>query len=44
MVIAQVVGDSGCGKTSLVHLLCNGTVLKKPSYTVGCALDVSMYL
>ncbi|KAI5057635.1 hypothetical protein GOP47_0027650 [Adiantum capillus-veneris] len=35
-----VVGDSGVGKTSLVHLLLHGTPIAKPRRTVGCCVEV----
>ncbi|KAM6934206.1 rab-like protein 3 isoform 2-T2 [Xenentodon cancila] len=35
-----VLGDSGVGKSSLVHLLCQNQVLVNPSWTVGCSVDV----
>ncbi|KAK8949153.1 hypothetical protein KSP39_PZI006219 [Platanthera zijinensis] len=35
-----VAGDSGVGKTSLVHLIVNGSATSRPSQTVGCAVDV----
>lgn len=35
-----VVGDSGVGKTSLVHLIVKGSSTKYPSQTIGCAVDV----
>eukprot|EP00516_Mucochytrium_quahogii_P005245 CAMPEP_0203763742 /NCGR_PEP_ID=MMETSP0098-20131031/16785_1 /ASSEMBLY_ACC=CAM_ASM_000208 /TAXON_ID=96639 /ORGANISM=" , Strain NY0313808BC1" /LENGTH=254 /DNA_ID=CAMNT_0050658919 /DNA_START=260 /DNA_END=1024 /DNA_ORIENTATION=- len=35
-----VVGDSGVGKTSLVHKLCYGEVLNNPEWTVGCNVEV----
>ncbi|XP_029968199.1 rab-like protein 3 [Salarias fasciatus] len=35
-----VLGDSGVGKSSLVHLLCQNQVLGNPSWTVGCSADV----
>uniref|UniRef100_A0A8C9G333 RABL3 n=1 Tax=Pavo cristatus TaxID=9049 RepID=A0A8C9G333_PAVCR len=35
-----VLGDSGVGKSSLVHLLCHNQVLGNPSWTVGCSVDV----
>ncbi|KAF5403889.1 GTP-binding domain protein [Paragonimus heterotremus] len=38
-----VVGDSGVGKTALVHLLCNQQPLTNPCYTVGCSLDVKVH-
>uniref|UniRef100_UPI00398EAB87 rab-like protein 3 isoform X4 n=1 Tax=Pristiophorus japonicus TaxID=55135 RepID=UPI00398EAB87 len=38
-----VLGDSGVGKSSLVHLLCHNQVLGNPSWTVGCSLDVRVH-
>ncbi|XP_054642948.1 rab-like protein 3 isoform X2 [Dunckerocampus dactyliophorus] len=38
-----VLGDSGVGKSSLVHLLCQNQVLGNPSWTVGCSVDVQDY-
>ncbi|OQR91624.1 hypothetical protein THRCLA_08924 [Thraustotheca clavata] len=38
-----IVGDSGVGKSSLAHFLCNGSELKQPSWTVGCTTQVLMY-
>lgn len=38
-----VVGDSGVGKSSLVHLLCNGEPVCNPSWTIGCALHVKLH-
>lgn len=38
-----VVGDSGTGKTSLVHKLCHSIPLSNPRWTVGCSLDMSLY-
>ena len=35
-----VVGDSGVGKTSLLHLVCHNEVLSNPSWTVGCSTNV----
>ncbi len=37
-----VVGDSGVGKTSLVHLIAHQEVLKKPTWTIGCEVDVKV--
>ena len=37
-----VVGDSGVGKTSLVHLIAHQEVLKKTSWTIGCSVDVKV--
>ncbi|XP_018428103.1 PREDICTED: rab-like protein 3 [Nanorana parkeri] len=38
-----VLGDSGVGKSSLVHLLCQNQVLGNPSWTVGCSADVRLH-
>ncbi|KAJ4784354.1 Ras-related small GTP-binding family protein [Rhynchospora pubera] len=35
-----VVGDSGVGKTSLVHLISNGSSLSRPPQTIGCTVSV----
>ncbi|KAJ9670886.1 hypothetical protein PVL29_027058 [Vitis rotundifolia] len=35
-----VVGDSGVGKTSLVHLLVKGSSIAQPPQTVGCTVGV----
>ncbi|KGN62092.1 small GTPase LIP1 [Cucumis sativus] len=35
-----VVGDSGVGKTSLVHLIVNGSSISSPSQTIGCTVGV----
>lgn len=35
-----VAGDSGVGKTALVHLLCYNKALVNPSWTVGCSVDL----
>ncbi|CAK9316306.1 unnamed protein product [Citrullus colocynthis] len=35
-----VVGDSGVGKTSLVHLIVNGSSISCPSQTIGCTVGV----
>lgn len=37
-----VIGDSGVGKSSLVHLIAHQHVLKKPSWTIGCSVDVKV--
>jgi Rab-like protein 3 len=37
-----VVGDSGVGKTSLVHLITHQEVLKKTQWTIGCSVDVKV--
>nr|GMD54961.1 uncharacterized GTP-binding protein At5g64813-like [Ipomoea batatas] len=35
-----VVGDSGVGKTSLVHLILNGSSVARPPQTIGCSVCV----
>ncbi|CAL0306624.1 unnamed protein product [Lupinus luteus] len=35
-----VVGDSGVGKTSLVHLLVKGSPVARPPQTIGCTVSV----
>ncbi|ESQ31395.1 hypothetical protein EUTSA_v10004519mg [Eutrema salsugineum] len=35
-----VVGDSGVGKTSLVHLINKGSSIVRPSQTIGCTVGV----
>ncbi|XP_050207225.1 small GTPase LIP1 isoform X2 [Mercurialis annua] len=35
-----VVGDSGVGKTSLVHLIVKGSSTARPSQTIGCTVGV----
>jgi GTPase SAR1 family protein len=37
-----VLGDSGVGKTSLVHYLCNGEALKNPNWTTGLSASVKV--
>ncbi|KAK3285836.1 hypothetical protein CYMTET_6579 [Cymbomonas tetramitiformis] len=37
-----VIGDSGSGKTSLVHLLVDGEPLRQPKRTVGCSVAVKL--
>ncbi|CAG8833458.1 8159_t:CDS:2, partial [Gigaspora margarita] len=38
-----VVGDSGVGKTSLVHILCHNEALRHPTWTIGCSVHVKMH-
>ncbi|CAL8116315.1 unnamed protein product [Orchesella dallaii] len=38
-----VVGDSGVGKTSAVHLICFNKPLSSPSWTVGVSLEVKLH-
>lgn len=38
-----VLGDSGVGKSSLIHLVCHSTVLSSAQWTIGCSIDVKLY-
>ncbi|XP_046341416.1 rab-like protein 3 isoform X3 [Haliotis rufescens] len=38
-----VVGDSGVGKTSLVHLICHNEPQSNPSATIGCSVEVKLH-
>ncbi|KAK3870490.1 hypothetical protein Pcinc_024283 [Petrolisthes cinctipes] len=38
-----VVGDSGVGKSSLVHLMCHGEALSNSSWTIGCSIEVRVH-
>ncbi|KAL4233170.1 Rab-like protein 3 [Mactra antiquata] len=38
-----VLGDSGVGKTSLVHLVCHNEPTTNPSWTIGCSVDVKLH-
>ncbi|XP_053638087.1 rab-like protein 3 isoform X2 [Cherax quadricarinatus] len=38
-----VVGDSGVGKSSLVHLICHGQCLSNSSWTIGCSVEVRVH-
>lgn len=38
-----VVGDSGVGKTSLVHLICHQAPTTNPPYTIGCSVEVKLH-
>ncbi|XP_050498459.1 rab-like protein 3 [Diabrotica virgifera virgifera] len=38
-----VLGDSGVGKTSFVHLAAHNEPLRSPSWTVGCSVDVKLH-
>ncbi|RLN16688.1 putative GTP-binding protein [Panicum miliaceum] len=35
-----VVGDSGVGKSSLVHLILKGSAIARPAQTVGCTVGI----
>lgn len=39
----MVLGDSGVGKTSFVHLAVNNEPIKAPSWTVGCTVEVKLH-
>lgn len=38
-----VLGDSGVGKSSLIHLICHSTTLSSPQWTIGCAIDIKLF-
>ncbi|KAF9203291.1 Rab-like protein 3 [Haplosporangium sp. Z 27] len=38
-----VLGDSGVGKSSLVHMLCHNEPLRTATPTVGCNIDVRLH-
>jgi Rab-like protein 3 len=38
-----VLGDSGVGKSSLVHLICHSQPITSPSWTIGCSIDVKLH-
>ncbi|XP_025097694.1 rab-like protein 3 isoform X2 [Pomacea canaliculata] len=38
-----VVGDSGVGKTSVVHLICHNEPCHNPSATIGCSVEVKLH-
>ncbi|XP_066142874.1 rab-like protein 3 [Euwallacea fornicatus] len=39
----MVLGDSGVGKTSFVHLAAHNEPIKNPSWTVGCSVEVKLH-
>lgn len=39
-----VLGDSGVGKTSFVHLAANAEPVKDPRWTVGCSVEVKLHV
>lgn len=39
----MVLGDSGVGKTSFVHLASHNEPIKSPSWTVGCSVEVKLH-
>ncbi|XP_008214908.1 rab-like protein 3 isoform X2 [Nasonia vitripennis] len=38
-----VVGDSGVGKSSLTHLICQQQPINNPSWTIGCSVEVKLH-
>lgn len=38
-----VVGDSGVGKSSLIHLLAHDRVISNPSWTIGATVDLRIH-
>ena len=38
-----VAGDSGVGKTSLVHLICKEESISNPAWSIGCTVEVKPY-
>ncbi|XP_022913067.1 rab-like protein 3 [Onthophagus taurus] len=38
-----VLGDSGVGKTSFVHLLTQNEAVRAPGWTVGCSVEVKLH-
>ncbi|KFH70823.1 hypothetical protein MVEG_03670 [Podila verticillata NRRL 6337] len=38
-----VLGDSGVGKSSLVHILCHNEILRGAPPTIGCNVDVRLH-
>lgn len=38
-----VVGDSGVGKSSLIHLLAHDKAISNPSWTIGAAVDLRIH-
>jgi Rab-like protein 3 len=38
-----IVGDSGVGKSSLMHLIVHHEVLKNTNWTIGCSVDVKLH-
>lgn len=38
-----VLGDSGVGKSSLVHLICHSETLTNTQWTIGCSIDIKLH-
>ncbi|XP_060518988.1 rab-like protein 3 [Cylas formicarius] len=39
----MVLGDSGVGKSSFVHLAAHNEPIKSPSWTIGCSVEVKLH-
>ncbi|KAI4466923.1 drab5-related [Holotrichia oblita] len=42
-VRVMVLGDSGVGKTSFVHLAANNEPVRAPGWTIGCSVEVKLH-
>lgn len=42
-VRVMVLGDSGVGKSSFVHLVAHNEPIRSPSWTVGCSVEVKLH-
>ncbi|XP_018328939.1 rab-like protein 3 [Agrilus planipennis] len=42
-VRVMVLGDSGVGKSSFVHLAAHGEPIKSPGWTIGCVVEVKLH-
>ncbi|XP_064627627.1 rab-like protein 3 [Lineus longissimus] len=38
-----VAGDSGVGKSSVVHLICHKKPIANPAWTIGCSVEVQLH-
>lgn len=38
-----VLGDSGVGKSSLVHLICHNETMTSTQWTIGCSIDIKLH-
>ena len=38
-----VLGDSGVGKSSLVHLICHLETMNSTQWTIGCSIDIKLH-
>ena len=39
----MVLGDSGVGKTSFVHMAAHNEPIKTPGWTIGCSVEVKLH-